>query len=76
MLMAAMPMIVRIAVMIVRMHANDVEHARPHPSFGAHGICEGEDCLGRPFEHHAFQTAVMVEVNQRGRRDQIVMSVL
>ena len=74
--MPAMSMIVRIAVMIVRVDADDVERARPHPAFGAHGIGENEDRFGHPFQHHAFQTAVMVKMDQRGRRDQVVMRVL
>ena len=68
MIMPAMLMIMGVTVMVVRVHSDDVEHARSHAPFSANSVGKREDGLGGPFQHHAFQAAVVIEVKPDGSR--------
>jgi hypothetical protein len=54
------------------LHREQVEAAVAHPGTGDHGVGEGADLGGGPFQDHALQTVVVVEVDMQGGAGEVV----
>lgn len=65
-----------VAVIIVRVYANQIELPETHAPLGADAVRECPDPAGLAFEHYRFQRVLVIERDSRGGHHQVVVVVL
>ena len=76
MLMPVMRVVVGPVMVIAGLNPNYVEHVIAHAALSADHVCKGPYLLGRPAQHYALQAVVMIEVDERGRSDDVMVRML